>query len=269
MMNINPVQFFLIGDLHQRFQPIRDFHLRHNTNKAYNYAEKIMLCLGDFGANFFLDEPQGRDAEFKSKLGCYPFIYFVIRGNHEQRPSICMENDPDNWHDEFFCGNRVYVENDYPYIKYALDVPAIYYIDGYKVLTVPGAYSVDKYRRLSLGHQWFPQEQLSEEEMELGRQLLNKNDWSVDLVLSHTCPICYEPTHLFLDMVDQSTVDKTMERYLGEIEYKLDYRAWCWGHFHQYLEYPHTDDARRRLMLFNDAVVDLDNLMSGEELIKL
>ena len=34
---------------------------------------------------------------------------------------------------------------------------------------------------------------------------------SYDLVLSHTCPIIYEPTDLFLFVVDQSTVDKTTE----------------------------------------------------------
>lgn len=267
MSNSEPT-VYLIGDLHGKFQPVRDFYLRHNTSKDFRDAEKVLICLGDFGANFFLDGPEGRDAEFKSKLGRYPFTYFVIRGNHEQRPSICADENPDAWHEEFFFGNKVYVENEYPYIKYALDFPALYYICGNKTLCIGGAYSVDKYRRLALGWSWFPQEQLDEAEMEQGRQLLNIHDWKVDLVLSHTCPICYEPTHLFLDAVDQSTVDKSMERYLGEIEYKLEYRAWCWGHYHQYLEYPLSNDDCRRLMLFNDVTIELDNLMSGEELIK-
>ena len=56
--------------------------------------------------------------------------------------------------------------------------------------------------------------------------------------MSHTCPLAFEPTDLFLPVVDQSTVDKNMERYLGLIEYKLDYKLWLWGHFHAYRVYP-------------------------------
>ena len=36
------------------------------------------------------------------------------------------------------------VENKFPNIKYALDLPMIYTIDGKKTFVVPGAYSVDK-----------------------------------------------------------------------------------------------------------------------------
>jgi 3-oxoacid CoA-transferase subunit A len=102
--------------------------------------------------------------------------------------------------------------------------------------------------------------------MEIGRLLLDLEQWKCDLVLSHTCPIIYEPTDLFLSCIDQSMVDKTMERYLGEIEYKLDYRAWCWGHYHQHREYP-SPDGRRRLMLMHE-VVRLEDVMESKDIIK-
>ena len=66
--------------------------------------------------------------------------------------------------------------------------------------------------------------------MELGRKLC-RNEAPFDLVLSHTCPYLYEPTDLFLAGLDQSTVDSTMERYLGEIEFNLDYKRWAFGSF--------------------------------------
>lgn len=81
-------------------------------------------------------------------------------------------------------------------------------------------------------------------------------------MLSHTCPIIFEPTDLFLSVVDQATVDKSMERYLGEIEYKLDYEAWLWGHYHQFRDYPRTD-GRKRLMLFNDALIQLNEYIEN------
>lgn len=273
-------KIYVMGDIHGSFKPIRDFHLRHNTNKEYNEADKTMILLGDAGLNFFFNH---RDEEFKKKLGKYPFTYFVVRGNHEERPSICAERYPDKWHLEPMWGWQVWVENEYPYIKYAMDYVTMYnipfgvdYIDPensweddieitrtYKTLVIPGAYSVDKYKRLQAGWSWFPQEQLSESEKLAGKSLINAFGWNCDLVLSHTCPIIYEPTDLFLPIVDQSMVEKDMERYLGEIEYKLDYKAWMWGHYHQFRDYPRPD-GRYRTMLFNDAALDLCEYMEGE-----
>ena len=177
-----------------------------------------------------------------------------------------MEKNPDKWHHELFFGNHVLVENDYPYIKYAWDFPLLYHINEYSAMIFPGAYSIDKYHRLQMGWSWFEHEQLEEWEMEVGKEIIKLNDNKCDLVLSHTCPIMFEPTDLFLPHVNQSMVDKTMERYLGEIEFNLDYKAWCWGHFHQHREYPRTDD-RRRLMLMHD-VVRLEDVINNTDIIE-
>ena len=260
------IKYYVIGDIHGSFKPIRDFHLRHNTNKEYNEAEKIMICLGDFCVNYFLDdaaEGQHRDRQTKEKLGKYPFTYFVIRGNHEERPENLAKKDMSKWHLETFCGGIVWVENDFPYIKYATDYPDWYNFNGYTAMVFPGAFSVDKEYRQMMGYSWFEGEQLSEEEKELGREMV-RTIGKCDLVLSHTCPIAWEPRDLFLSFVDQSKVDKSMEIYLGEIECKLDYRVWLWGHYHAYRDYPRTD-GRRRTMLYNQEVIDLDQYMNNDE----
>lgn len=249
-------QVYLMADIHGDWRPVRDF-LNRIDNK-YDNTDTIII-LGDAGLNFFFNH---RDENTKTKLNKLGINLFIIRGNHEERPSICADKNPDKWHTEIFFDNTVWVENDYPYIKYAWDQPSVYTINGYKTMVFPGAYSVDKYRRLQMGWSWFENEQMDEWEMELGKQMIYFNGNKCDLVLSHTCPIIYEPTDLFLSCVDQSMVDKTMERYLGEIEYNLDYRAWCWGHYHQHREYP-SPDGRRRLMLMHD-VVRLEDVMEAE-----
>ena len=269
---------YVMGDLHGDFRPVREFYSR---NKArLNGKKNVLILLGDAGLNYFFNH---RDKEFKEKLGNYPFTYFIVRGNHEERPSICAKNNPDAWTLEKFFDGLVWVEKEYPYIKYAMDFVDMYYIPCgiayyspknpvdddieipkyYKTLVIPGAYSVDKYRRLQMGWSWFENEQLNDEEMQNGLNLLNDYNFQCDLVLSHTCPIIYEPTDLFLSTVDQSMVDKTIERYLGEIEYKLDYKAWCWAHYHKFRDYPRTD-GRFRVMLFNDYAINLREYMNGE-----
>ena len=277
---------YLIGDLHGSFKPVRDFCSRNPA--LYRQKDNVLICLGDFGANFFFNH---RDEEFKTKLGKYPLTYFVIRGNHEERPSICAQKYPDEWTIEPYFGNYVYVEKKYPYIKYASDEIAIYKIpylanyyditkekdykddemsvwSQYRILVIPGAYSVDKYHRLQMGWSWFEQEQLSDAEMDFGKAMIYDNP-KFDIVLSHTCPIIYEPTDLFLSFVDQSMVDKSMERFLGEIEYNIDYKLWCWGHYHAFRDYPRTDGRKRIMLSAGEEVVKLKQIYNEDEVIKL
>ena len=54
----------------------------------------------------------------------------------------------------------------------------------------------------------------------------------IDMVLSHTCPLKYEPTEMFIKGLDQSTMDKSTEAWLGEIEARNDYKKWYCGHYH-------------------------------------
>ena len=210
----------MTADIHGDFRPIRDFIKKINNIKKPTKND-IIILLGDSGLQFFFNY---RDEKLKQKLNSYEITLFLIRGNHEERPSICMNKNPNAWHMEEFWGNQVYVENDYPYIKYALDIPAKYEIptaqgDPIKTLVLPGAYSVDKYVRLANNWSWFPQEQCNEEEMAAGVALAQSD--SYDLVLSHTCPIIYEPTDLFLSVVDQSLVDKTTVKPLNDGLVKL------------------------------------------------
>jgi len=61
---------------------------------------------------------------------------------------------------------------------------------------------------------------------------LERLGWQVDIVLSHTCPLRYEPREAFLDGIDQAKVDKSTELWLDEIEARLQYRRWYCGHHH-------------------------------------
>ena len=108
-------------------------------------------------------------------------------------------------------------------------------------------------------------------EMEIGRKILDRlieiqnseAEARPIIIISHTCPAIYEPTDLFLPQVDQSMVDKTMERYLGEFEYNVNYDAWFWGHYHVNRDYPRTDN-RIRTMLGEGSAVELGQVLEGD-----
>ena len=95
-----------------------------------------------------------------------------------------------------------------------------------------GAYSVDKFYRLARGWHWWNNEQPSTEIKQAVERSLRDLGDQIDVVLSHTCPLKYEPIEVFISGIDQSTVDKTTEKWLDDIEKRLTYRKWYYGHYH-------------------------------------
>lgn len=249
--------WFLLGDIHGETGPIEYFYNQNRERLNLDECINYIILLGDVGCNYAITGK--RDSNFKKSLSRFPFKYILLRGNHEARVSDVVEKYPDRWLDIKKYEGVVYVEKEFPDIEYLVDIPAIYRFSGYKTLSIPGAYSVDKWLRLNNHWQWFENEQLSEKEMQYGRNLVEKEKL-VDLVISHTCPIAYEPRDLFLTTIDQSQIDKSMELYLGEIEATLNYRRWAFGHFHTDRLYP-WDGEKEKLMLFNENVVDLNKYM--------
>ena len=252
---------FLMGDIHGKWQFVENLCKKKDTT-----IEDKVILLGDTGLNFFTGDDAWRNKNIKKKLAKLPITIIAMRGNHDGRIKPLLNNE--NW----VCSdgtNYLWYEKDFPNIRYLYDEPYVYNFGGNIVMVYPGAYSIDKYYRLQQGWTWHENEQLTEEEKQMGRTNKNiinsrkKEDNRKVIVLSHTCPLMYEPTDLFIKGVDQTLVDKSMERYLGEIEYDLDYDAWFWGHYHANRDYPRTDN-RIRTMLGEGTAVELGQVLEGD-----
>ncbi len=181
------------------------------------------------GLNFYLNKT---DYKNKRAINATGFRIYAVRGNHEERP----ENlGMDQMYDEDIDGG-VYYEPEFPNIRYLFDGEE-YTIHDHPILVIGGAYSVDKWYRLGNRPEntdswtgWFKDEQLTKKEMdEIGEWVEGKH---YDFVLTHTCPISWEPRDLFLPGLDQSKVDKSMELWLENIKSKVDWTVWLAGHYH-------------------------------------
>ena len=219
-------KFIITGDTHGQV----DTRLGNIArNVEYEKEQTAVIILGDAGVNFYCNKSEKKKKHQLSKHG---MRVYCVRGNHEERP----ENlDYEVAWDEDVHGN-VYMDPDNANIRYFMD-GGEYNINGHSVLTIGGAYSVDKYWRLqraaAAGQSfsgWFKDEQLTPDEMEaIGNKVANKD---FDFVFTHTCPFSWEPTDLFLGCVDQSTVETGMELWMDELRKHIGFGVWCFGHFH-------------------------------------
>ena len=210
--------WLITGDTHGNFSRFE------NYDEKYNNPETAVIILGDAGLNYMMDK---RDNGVKKKLTKkYKFFIYCIKGNHEGRPKNVK--DMHKIYDSQVDG-YVWFQPDYPNIRY-FEEYGIYKINGMKTLIIGGAYSVDKYYRLATGTKWFSDEELTDEEMEdcMNTVALQR----FDLVLTHTCPLPFEPTDLFLRGIDQSSVSKRMEEFLYRVYNNIDWDIWCFGHYH-------------------------------------
>ena len=113
-----------------------------------------------------------------------------------------------------------------------------------------------------MGYMWFAQEQLTIEEMTEIEDKIEGQDF--DFVLTHTCPLSWEPVDMFLRGIDQSTVDKSMEVWLNTLKNKITWKVWLFGHYHaDRLERPGVE-------MFYTEMEDLETIWnrwtSGKEL---
>lgn len=203
---------YITGDTH------RDFYKFYNLDLN---KDDIVIILGDAGINFYLDDS---DEIIKQKLNSLGYKFFLVQGNHEERP----ENISSYKKQEMF-GGKIFIENKYPNLIFAKN-GEIYNIESKTYLVVGGAYSIDKFYRIMNDWPYFNDEQLTvKEQSEILEKCRGKK---VDYILSHTCPLKYEPRETFTINISEELIDKSMEKFLDKIEENVEYSRWYCGHFH-------------------------------------
>ena len=207
-----------------------DTHQENNSEKLSeeNFVEQkeltkddFVIIAGDFG--YYWNEKSKKEIASREKLAEKPFTILYIEGNHDNYDLI--ENLPESeWN-----GGRVHIDERYGFIH--LMRGQVYNINGNKIFTFGGAYSIDKkFRKQGISH--WDRELPSEEEYEEGRKNLERVNYEVDYVLTHTCPLSI--FHLIPKMSMGYTFEPNyeIETYLEEIYHKLKFKKWFFGHYH-------------------------------------
>lgn len=116
-------------------------------------------------------------------------------------------------------------------------------LDKITNFTFGGGNSIDKHLR-QLGLSWWPEEMPSNYEYDEGLNNLEKVDWKVDYVLTHTCPE-YIANQLVTYIYPG---EETLQRYLNVIAEDLEFEEWYFGHWHM------DESVENFRCLYNDIV---------------
>lgn len=183
---------------------------------AYDEFTKddYLIILGDAGVLWNGVE----DKDVQQILNNLPVTTLWLDGNHENFDMLA------DYPDDFWNGGRVHFISD---SIIHLDRGQVFEIDGLTFFTFGGGSSIDKASR-QIGLSWWPEEMPSDSEYEEGLKNLEKVNWKVDYVLTHTCP----------EFVAEQLVtyiypgEKLLQRYLNRIAEELEFEEWFFGHWH-------------------------------------
>lgn len=233
-INNPPPRFYITGDKHRGFDSVRRFCEMTGTTK-----EDVLIVLGDTGFNYYDDK---RDDKLKAEAAAFPITLFCLHGNKENRPQNVGTYGIRN-----FYGGKVYYEPRYPNILFAID-GEVYRFNGKEYLVMGGAHSVDKNRCLAENKPYWDDEMPDELSKKRAERALMERNGKIYGILTHTCPLKYLPTEMFMSTRQNAEkkrkprrkrkkeykldIDRSTEEWLDEIEEKTDYAIWYCGHYH-------------------------------------
>lgn len=174
----------------------------------------VIVC-GDFG---YIFTGSRRENAFLDKLEKLRFTILFVDGNHEAFPLIY------SYPQETWNGGKIHrIRKNVMHLMRG----QVFSIDGQRIFTMGGAYSIDKPMRTE-GISWWPEEMPSEEEFKEAEMNLKRVGHEVDYIITHAAPEdtmnMFHPWH-----PDESRLNG----FLEWIRETVKYRHWYFGHLHE------------------------------------
>ena len=180
-----------------------------------------MIIAGDFGFVWDMFQSGAKETKWLKYLDERAFTTLFVDGNHENFDRLNAYEVSE------FKGGKVYKISD---SVYHLMRGQIYKFDDLKIFTLGGALSIDREYR-DLGYSWWEGEMISDDDINEALQNLAKHDFSVDIVITHTCPKFVIPRIIKYYMADKLHDENA--QILQDIYDKISFKKWYFGHFHE------------------------------------
>lgn len=208
--------FIIAGDTHGMIDIHKVVQFFDEHEGEYTSNDYLIIC-GDVGVcGFTVSE----EAQTRNILRSLPVTTLFIDGNHENFEQL-NSYSVDMWN-----GGKVhFIESNIIHLMRG----QVFEIDGTRFFTFGGAYSIDrKYR--TKGVSWFAEELPTLAEYEEGWNNLEKTDFRVDYILSHTGPREVVAAMGYDELSDDEI---ELRQYLQRVADNTEFTAWYFGHFHE------------------------------------
>ena len=213
-------EIFITGDTHGTFNR---FSSRNWPEGKTLTKDDYLIIVGDIGL-IWSNDPDNREEAYNKKwFDSKPFTTLFIDGNHENHPRL--KSFPDQ---ELLGGTVKRVSDSIYYLLRG----EVYTINNKKFFCMGGATSVDKVWRTE-GISWWADELPSCAEYESGLNNLEKHDWKVDYVLTHTMPLKVFNDFGIEPIMEEGPKGCPVANYLDMISEELTFKRWFFGHFHK------------------------------------
>ena len=213
------MSLLVTGDTHGTFDIDKVVKFFQGREKCYSKNDYLIIC-GDVGVCGFSPT---EEVKTRAVLRNLPVTTLFIDGNHENFEKL-NAFEIDEWN-----GGKVhFIEKDIIHLMRG----QVFCIDGVRIFSFGGAYSIDKRYRTE-GEDWFAEELPSKEEYEEGWNNLKKVEFCVDYIVTHS-----GPREIVADMgyAELSDDEVELRKYLQRVADNVEFKAWYFGHFHDDIE---------------------------------
>jgi len=207
---------FITGDTHGNID-INKLNSKKFPDQKNLTKSDFVIVAGDFG----LVWDESKECKYWVKwLSEKNFTTLFIDGNHENF-NLINSYEVQNWK-----GGKVHkISESIMHLMRG----QVFSIDDLKFFTFGGAKSSDKeYRTENVS--WWKEEMPSKEEYDEGIRNLELNSWTVDYIVTHTCPV--EVQNILIEKFNKSLEITELNEYLSKVNTKVDYKHWYFGHNH-------------------------------------
>ena len=219
---------YITGDKHGSYQ-LDDLSAANWPEGQDLSKNDYLIIAGDFGGVFYGDEKDKKVLDFYESCS---WTTLFIDGNHENS-DLLSQYAITEWN-----GGKVqYISPSIIHLMRG----QVYTIDGKTFFTMGGATSTDKDYRIE-GKSWWRAELPSGEEFYEADKNLEINNNKVDYVITHCCSA--RQYYRFAAVHFHSFVRDNLTDYLDELEKRLSFKHWYYGHHHEDLN---VDDSHTML----------------------
>ena len=208
----NNSMIYITGDLHC---PIDISKLNtHNfpEQKTLTKSDYVIIC-GDAGIVW---DGGKEDQYWQNWLETRNFTTLFVDGNHENFDML------DNMPTKEWNGGLVHEVQ--PSVLHLMR-GHVFEIGGVKLFAMGGAASHDRWNR-KIRVSWWPQEEITTQDMRTAMVNLDRHSWNVDIVISHCAPATIEKKL-------SSWYDATNSSYfLEDLRHQVEFKKWYFGHYH-------------------------------------